>query len=204
MRIKTLQLILVGMVVLALAVTGYAQVRRDLPGIATMVRDGGGLAMTAGEFTQGSDGTIYILTHVAASSTGNAMTTLRAYNGTTGASIWSLTFDGGNLSKPVLGPDGRLFLVADGHLAIRTIRTISAAEDAQLFIVSAKGVLLNTVTLPGETASAPVVFGTGTSYYVYVTVMNVTLDASGMPQREIALYAYDQGGNQKFSITLDQ
>jgi len=223
MRINAKLIILVGIVVLALAVAGYAQGPRGVqakpPALPTanadtstqsggsphgMGADRGGPGMEQGGFTIGIDGTIFVISHVAAAnSTSRPTENLVAYNGTTGIQSWSLSFSVGNLTKPVQGPDGSLFLVAGGHPARSDNGTTVAAEDAQLFIVSSKGVL-NTVTLPGEMAAAPVVSGTGTSYTVYVKVSTITLVESEAPQVASSLIAYDYKGNLKFTIVLSQ
>lgn len=222
MRMKLMQLILVGMIVMVFAVTAYAQGPLPIQGNPTTIITGtspqagpagggsvmlpivGGPVMGGGEFTLGSDGTIYIMSYVAATSKTSASTTLTAYSGTTGKFAWSLTFSVGNLSQPVPAPDGRLFLVAGGHPAYTTKNTTAAAENAQLFIVTAKGTY-TTVTLPGEMASAPVFFGSSSGYTYYFTVTSVTQGSSLVPVATTVLYAYtSKTDTEVFSIPLSQ
>lgn len=186
MRMKLVQLISVGLFVTALSVTG----------IFSQTAQGA-------EVTLGSDGTIYLVTRVAATSTTSGSTELTAYDGVTGVSKPTLTIPIGNLDGPFPAPDGRLFLVAEGHAAYATKKTTVAAENAQLIIVNPAGTY-STVTLSGETAFGPVFLGTSTSYKYYFTVTSVGEGSSGKPVITSVLYVYTSANDtQLFSIPLD-
>ena len=186
MRMKLVQLISVGLFVTALSVTG----------IFSQTAQGG-------EVTLGSDGTIYLITRVAATSKTSGSTELTAYDGTTGGSKFSLTIPIGNLDGPIPAPDGRLFLVAEGHAAYATKTTTVAAENAQFIIVNLAGTY-STVQLSGETAFGPVFLGTSAGYKYYFTVASVGQGSSGKPVFTSVLYVYTSSGDTvMFSIPLN-
>jgi hypothetical protein len=225
MRTKSMQVMLAGVAVVALAVMAYAQESGSPPrnsapadigmllqravadgGLGTAVA-GGSVSIVSGEFTIGSDGTIYIMTYVAATSKAGASTILTAYSGTDGLRSWSVTLPAGNLCKPVQAPDGRLFLLAAGHPGYIFGSAGVAAENAQFFIVTTVGSKQGTYTtmaLPGEMASQPVFYGNSQGYFYYVTITSFSQGASRFPLRTNVLYAYNQSDVKKFSIVLNQ
>jgi hypothetical protein len=191
---KLVNLIFVGLVMAAVTVTAYGQGMFPQPD-------------PVGEFTLGSDGTIYIITHVAPTSTASASTEITAYDGTTGKTKpgqWPLTIPIG-LSQPVPAPDGRLFFVVEGHPAYSTKSTTVAAENAQVIIVTPAGTFSSSspMQLRGETAFGPVFFGTSASYTYYFTVTNFSTGSSGKPVITAVLDAYSDADALVFSIPLN-
>jgi hypothetical protein len=192
MRMKLTNLIFVGLVVTAATITTYGQSFFLGP---------------VSEFSLGSDGTIYVITHVAKTSTTSASTELTAYDGTNGSKVSNtLTIPIGGLGQPVPAPDGRLFFVAEGQPGWTTKSTTVAAENAQVIIVKLTGGVLayTTVQLSGETALGPVFLGTSAGYKYYVTVTSVSQGPSEKPVVTTELYVYSgSNDNQLFSVPLN-
>ncbi|MBI4455541.1 MAG: hypothetical protein HY644_06540 [Acidobacteria bacterium] len=198
-------------------------------GIGSMGFGGGMMGAVTGidngAVTVGSDGNLYVLSRVfgqqgqGAQYWSDIQTKLSALNPTNGNTLWSLTFNENWLTRPVQGPDGRLFLVGfsdwltgmSGGM-MYGIRGWSSNQvqdqNAKLYIVDpSSATVIKSVQLDGEVASLPTVAGSGTSYTVYMVAFDTgyNVDSRGQLQgfgREATLYAFDRGGNLKFSLPL--
>jgi hypothetical protein len=203
--------------VVALAVSGMAQGMMGRGGrMGTEIGGMGGeaMGMASGAVTVGTDGALYVLSRVPSTSTnvqGNtSKTRLSALDGKRGTSLWSIVLGEYWLSRPVEGPDGRLFLVTfgqGGNMEGMFGGTASEVTDAKLYIVdTATQKVVKIVTLDAEIASVPTIGGTDLNYTVHVVTfdMDHDFDTRGQVGREATLYAFDRDGNLKFSIPLDR
>jgi len=177
--------------------------------------DGAAMGMSGSALSVGANGTLYILSRVLPAQTtdGAVSTRLSALSSATGAILWSVVFDESWLSKPVEGPDGRLFLVAMGGPDMGQGGASGGDSgqeiDSKLYIVDPSTQQVVAVTLAGEVASVPLIGGSDALYTVYVVTfdMGYHSDNSGQGQgihRDSTLYALARDGSLKFKISLNQ
>jgi outer membrane protein assembly factor BamB len=185
--------------------------------------NGPAMGMSTSVLTVGANGTLYILSRDTTQSgqvTGSIVTTkLSALSATKGTTLWSVVFDESWMTKPVEGPDGRLFLVALGRSDMgqdgMSGTNLSQETDSKLYIVDPSTIVgpftpkITTVTLAGEVASEPLIGGTSSDYTVYIVTFEMGYSSSygnlvqGI-RRDSTLYALTKDGTLKFKISLNQ
>ncbi len=180
---------------------------------------GQAMTMSNGAFTVSADGKIlYTLSRVVpAASIGSntsVKTRLTAFDaGSVGSPKWSLVFNETWLTRPVEGPDGRLFLVSmsQNHNAGSTMSGSSGAEDSATLYIVSNGTLVRKdgVALDGEVASVPTIAGTDkNAYMVYIVTFDMGTRLQGMGSmagnsRDSKLSAYDKDGKLLYSLPLE-
>jgi hypothetical protein len=185
--------------------------------------NGAAMGVPPASVTVGEDGNIYVMSRLVSSTTIGTTTTtvtktkLSVFKGDTGAAYWTLTLDEDWATRPVLGPDGRVFLVAmePRDLGVKLLmgQTPATLTNAKLYIIdppkAANAVVVpQIITLSGEAASEPTIYGSGTNYKVYLVSydLSFTLDTAGKVQsvkKTSTFYAFSPLGSKLFSIPLD-
>jgi hypothetical protein len=187
---------------------------------ASDVLNGAAMGAQPASVTVGEDGNIYVTSRVLPATAlvnllaAGSKTKLSSFDGATGAPRWSVVLDEDWTSKPVQGPDGRLFLIGmdpkDLGLNLLLGKVSGTTADAKLYILNpATGIAVKIVTLAGEAASQPTFFGSAANYKVFLVSydLSYTLDTTGKVQsvqRSSKFYAFDREGTTLYKIDLDK
>jgi outer membrane protein assembly factor BamB len=205
------------LVMAALAVCGFAQMRGGIPGgmsgtgssaTTGMSGLGGGMGVMANGPAVGPDGTAYVLRQTSTigmmGSQSSTKTELVAINPSNGKVNWALQVDGTMISTPVLAKDGTILLTTS-EPEMMTGGTATAAPALLIIAPTATSARIQArVTIDSDLLSLPVVTPDGQTIYVMGTDMpDAPIRGMTASTGTTYLYAFFPGtGNLKFKVQL--